>query len=410
MKFFFPNSNDAIDPSFDFQKETRSQWRSPVRDDLYPHEVFPTPPYDGVLVSKSIVDGVGNTGGKLTLAQKHRIYRSGVRKYFRLEGTSLMTMGDCGAFSYVNEVDPPVSVPEVVEFYGACGFDFGLSVDHVILGYKPEFDNTFPEISPVPENWVYRREKTIALAEDFYIQSKQSSYTFEPVGVAQGWSPHSYADSVAKLQDIGYANIAIGGLVPLKTKEIIEILFSVREILQSGVGVHLLGVTRLDSINSFKDFGVTSFDSTSPFKQAFLDRKNNYHSPNRTYRAIRIPQVDKNPKLGQMIRAGEIDSNIAFEAEKNCLDTLREYGRRKVSIEIALEALREYEKIHSPATSQIEYYEESLLDRPWEDCSCAICENIGVDVIIFRGAERNKRRGFHNLVNFYQNLRQMLTN
>ena len=42
--------------------------------------------------------------GKYTLAQRHRLYRAGVRQFFRLDtapATPVLTMGDCGAFSYI---------------------------------------------------------------------------------------------------------------------------------------------------------------------------------------------------------------------------------------------------------------------------------------------------------------------
>jgi hypothetical protein len=46
-------------------------------------------------------------------------------------------------------------------------------------------------------------------------------------------------------------------------------------------------------------------------------------------------------------------------------------------------------------------YRELLGDRPWEDCSCDICEEYGIEVAIFRGNNRNRRRGFHNTRQFY---------
>ena len=71
MKFFFPDSQDLVDPSFDFQAETRSETRVRQRDDQYPHEVFASPPYEGMLVSKGIVDGTGGeAGSRYTLAQR----------------------------------------------------------------------------------------------------------------------------------------------------------------------------------------------------------------------------------------------------------------------------------------------------------------------------------------------------
>ncbi len=70
MKFFFPDCQDLVDPSFDFRTEGRSETRIRHRHDQYPHEVFATPPYDGMLVSKAIVDGTGvDAGSRYTIAQ-----------------------------------------------------------------------------------------------------------------------------------------------------------------------------------------------------------------------------------------------------------------------------------------------------------------------------------------------------
>lgn len=53
-------------------------------------------------------------------------------------------------------------------------------------------------------------------------------------------------------------------------------------------------------------------------------------------------------------------------------------------------------------------YETLLTDRPWEECGCTVCNNLGVDVAIFRGNNRNRRRGFHNTNRFYQQFREIL--
>ena len=52
--------------------------------------------------------------------------------------------------------------------------------------------------------------------------------------------------------------------------------------------------------------------------------------------------------------------------------------------------------------SYLEEYSRTLRDRPWEDCSCPICERMGIDVAIFRRNNRNRRRGFHNIHRFYR--------
>src|SRR2546425_1360668 len=85
MKFFFPDSQDLVDPSFDFHTERRAVDRLRQRDDVYAHEVFSAPAYDGILVSKGIVEGFGGSGGRYTLAQRHRLLRVGVREFFRLD-------------------------------------------------------------------------------------------------------------------------------------------------------------------------------------------------------------------------------------------------------------------------------------------------------------------------------------
>src|SRR5437762_1270840 len=277
MKFFFPDSLDLVDPSFDFETETRSPTRVRQRDEAYAHEVFGRPPYDGLLVSKAIVDGTAVSNGRYTLAQRHRLLREGVRRFFRLdtrvELPAIETMGDCGAFSYVKEERPPYTVAEVVEFYEACGFDYGLSVDHVILGYDARIDDPLLMSDVVSAEWVRRQELTLDLARDFLTMHRSAGCRFVPVGVAQGWSPASYTRAVASLQRMGYSKIALGGMVPLKTEDILACLERIEEVRQAGTAIHLLGVTRTDNVSQFADYGVESFDSTSPLRQAFKDEK-----------------------------------------------------------------------------------------------------------------------------------------
>ena len=46
-------------------------------------------------------------------------------------------------------------------------------------------------------------------------------------------------------------------------------------------------------------------------------------------------------------------------------------------------------------------YEELLRREPWNECDCRICREHGIEVAIFRGNNRNRRRGFHNTRRFY---------
>lgn len=419
VKFFFADSFDMVDPSFDFETEIRSEWRVRQRDDQYPHEIFPTPPYDGVLVSKSLVDGYGSAGSHYSLAQRQRFWRNGVRSFMRLDQPTsdgslscrlpkLPTMGDCGAFSYVKEMVPPVTTTEVIDFYETCGFDYGISVDHVILGYDSKAGAVLPGFADAFAEWRERQKITLELASDFFNETRARGARFVPYGVAQGWSPESYAESVSELQKIGYRKIALGGMVPLRTSAILNCLESIEVVKNPSTEFHLLGVTRGEHLSRFQAYGVTSFDSTSPLRQAFKDGKDNYYARERNFTAIRVPQIEGNAKLQSRIRSGELSQDRTRGLEKNCLWALREFDRGALSVEDTLEFLLEYEEVHHPAESRALVYRETLTERPWSKCQCQICRSIGIQVIVFRGTERNKRRGFHNLRVFFDNLQTEL--
>jgi hypothetical protein len=405
MKFFFPDSQDQIDPGFDFRTEERSFLRIRQRDDLYAHEALGGRVLDGLLVSKAIVDGIPGAAGKYTLAQRQRLYREGVRRFFRLDnggGPPPMTMGDCGAFNYWREETPPYTPDQVIDFYDECGFDLGISVDHVILGYDPAADHD--SAHPQRAAWQTRQALTLDLARDFLARSQARHVRFAPLGVAQGWSPASYARAVRELQEIGYTRIAVGGMVPLKTNEIIDSLKAIETVRAADTQLHLLGITRCNNISEFATFGITSFDSTSAFRQAFKDDKDNYHVLDRSYTAVRVPQVDGNPKLMAAIKAGRISQKEASIREHECLASLYEYDRGATSLQHAVAALMHYEELFSGRHDYTAAYAETLEESPWKYCRCRICEHAGINVILFRGSERNKRRGFHNLYVFRQRL------
>ena len=410
MRFFFPDSQDLVDPSFDFATERRAPSRVRHRDDQYAHEVFPEPLYDGMLVSKGIVDGLIGGSGKYSMAQRHRLLRVGAREFFRLNRPDqpvLPVLGDCGAFTYVRETIPPYSVDEVLQFYTACDFDLGISVDHVILEFQPRWDKL--PIEDVPASVRERQLLTLELAAQFLARCKSSGLRLQPLGVAQGWSAQSYAHAVAELERIGYRYIAVGGLVPLKTTEILETLAAIDAIRRPDTMLHLLGITRLGALPHFERYGAVSFDSTSPLRQAFKDAKNNYYSPHGAYTAVRVPQVEGNPDLERRIRAGSVNQPEARRLERRCLELLRGYDSGTVHVDAALAALDEYEGVHSPSKSFGATNRQTLEARPWKDCPCEVCRRLGIDVILFRGAERNRRRGFHNLWVFYRRLQYSLS-
>ncbi|MCF4010627.1 tRNA-guanine transglycosylase DpdA [Rheinheimera sp. UJ63] len=409
VKFFFPDSHDFVDPTFDFINETNNEFRVIQRDDKYAHEIFDAPVYDGVLVSKAIVEGLSGVKGRYSVAQRQRFFREGIYKFFRLP-KSYETIGDCGAFSYVKEFEPPYSVEAVVEFYTNSGFTHGIAMDHIIFDYENADVKSSKIVGERLIECLRRTELNLENASKFLKISK--SEPFNPYGVAHGWNPNSFSESVIQLQAMGYNKIALGGMIPLKTKDILEILAKVAEVRKPTTQLHLLGINRLEHISQFYSFGVTSFDSTSPLMQGLKDDKFNYHLPEHKYTSIAIPQVDGNNTMRKLIASGAIDQDLAIKLERICLDLIIQFDQGYVSKETVLDALCEYEKLYlkdAHTKTRRGLMNKVLTDKPWVSCPCNICKEIGIHVMLKRGAARNRRRGFHNLFNAYNTIQKELS-
>ena len=149
-------------------------------------------------------------------------------------------------------------------------------------------------------------------------------------------------------------------MVPLKTHEILACLKEMSTVLEPGTQLHLLGITRCSNIGEFASLGVTSFDSTSAFRQAFKDDRDNYHTADRAYTALRVPQVDGNPKLRQQIQAGRIAQQHAFRLEQECLNALRGYDAGDVKIGTVTDALQAYQDLFGARKDYRDAYHETL--------------------------------------------------
>jgi hypothetical protein len=121
-----------------------------------------------------------------------------------------------------------------------------------------------------------------------------------------------------------------------------------------------------------------------------------------------VPQVDGNAKLKSRIQSGEISQDQAIKFERAALDLLRRYDQDDVDVDTVLGALHDYSTLWDGKTDRTAQYRETLADRPWRHCRCDLCRDVGIEVVLFRGSERNKRRGFHNLYVFEQRLRDLM--
>jgi hypothetical protein len=254
MRYFIPEWDDHVDPTYNFLTDTLTPDRDPHADEVYAHEIYPTPNYDAILVSKVVVEA--------SKKKRQKIEEIGIHEFIRFHGE---VMGDCGAFGYIKEDVPPYNTIEILDYYEKLGFNYGVSIDHLIVG-------GFAEVG-VREK---RYEITLTNAQEFIEQHKLGGYTFTPIGAAQGWSPETYANAVKELIKMGYDYIALGGLARAPSKEIIEILKAIHPHLQSHVRLHLFGVARISAIPVLRHMGVTSFDSASPLRRAWLGSGANY--------------------------------------------------------------------------------------------------------------------------------------
>lgn len=397
--FFLPENDDRVDPNYNFLTDYSEKNRNPLVNDVYAHEIFGSPQYDGLLVSKVNIDN--------STQQKRIMMRDlGMHGFYRLP-LGYPIMGDCGAFSYVDQEKPPYTTDEILDYYHDLGFDYGVSIDHLIFG-------PFQRDEEIRD---MRYNLTLTMAEEFITKYRENkklkNYRFHPIGIVQGWDPISFRKAVEHLIRLGYDYIALGGLAREQSEKIYEILKEISPVIpNSDFRMHLFGVARdIKTMRSFLKLGVTSFDSSSPLRRAWLGTGHNYHTPEKHYTAIRIPEAKETAgRVKKMISAG--DGSIEFAEykilEQAALNALREFSAGRLDISSAVESILEYDKILGENREiHEELYRELLSERPWEKCGCAICREIGIDVVVFRGNNRNRRRGFHNTHIYFTQVQEL---
>ncbi|MEM2614697.1 MAG: tRNA-guanine transglycosylase DpdA [Nitrososphaerota archaeon] len=403
VKYFIPEWDDRVDPEYNFVTDNHSKIHSqdPLRNDVYIWNIYglENVPIDGVLVSRMKI-----MENKIKYQQ---ILSEGIHNFLRLPQT-FEIMGDCGAWGYIDEEEPPFKTSETLDYYVNCGFNYGVSVDHLIV--PAYFEQKEKRWNITIEN--AREMFELWQSKDKYLNS------IRIIGVAQGWDVESYRKAVRELLKIGYDYIGLGGLArsptgkeseKIDTKTLINVVKGVwlevkkwMEKTKRKVDIHIFGVARPQIIPQLMKYGVTSFDSASFLRRAWLSAQNNYHTlDGKSYSAIRIPQTERSP------RVKEIKNERLVEMERKALEIIRLYDQGKASLEEVMKVLTEYDKLIGQRPNIEKFYVETLKDMPWKKCPCIICKNIGVEVIIFRGNNRNRRRGFHNTFVFYKKLREL---
>jgi len=353
-------------------------------------ECFDKPPFNGILVSRVNIEHTNNLRKK---AEKEGIH-SALGFYGQI-------IGDCGAFSYVSHAKPPYDPISTLSFYKKLGFDIGVTVDHLIVKTIKNADKTVRTLTEAERE--DRWNLTIENAKKMFDEAKKSDYEkMRLIGASQGWDAESYAKGVRELLTHGFDYIGLGGLARKPTLAIKKILLQVhkevRENLKNRrvrgspgpkVGIHLFGVARPDLFAAMVQCGITSFDSASPLRTAWASADKNYMLNEHFYSAVRIREAKNENEKAR---------------EKEIFESLRQFSQGRMSSSDFLDRLSQYDL--GISHTRKENVLRTLENRPWEKCDCPICAEMGLHVCIFRGCERNMRRGFHNVYQFGKLLRQ----
>ena len=120
-----------------------------------------------------------------------------------------------------------------------------------------------------------------------------------------------------------------------------------------------------------------------------------------------------------LAKRGVLHQEDLQKMEAAALDVLRRYDRGTADITETVETVLAYavpatigDLVQNlPGTRQISdlraRYERTLMDRPWERCSCPICRETSIEVMLFRASNRNKRRGIHNLHVYFNHVKNL---
>lgn len=388
LRYFIPEWDDLVDPDYDFETDTHSGGAGDWSNEVYAHQLYPEPNYDGLLISKVVAEK--------SAKKKARINALGVHRFLRVP-RAFPVMGDCGAFGYIQAEVPPYTTSEILDYYTRLDFDYGVSIDHLI-------------VTATESQKRFRYDLTIHNAEEFLREHGKRGLAWQPVGAVQGWDPQSYAEAARQYVAMGYRYIGLGGLVRTSTPEILRILQAVHQVVPESVNVHLFGLARLRALEDFARLGVRSVDSASFLRRAWMGTGQNYLTlAGELFTAIRVPEAGKSFRAKRMVSDGRALGGHVAELEAACRRALADFDRGALSVEATLDVIEEYDRLITPDRPDTRPLLRRTLEvRPWKACPCEICRRDGIQVIVFRGNNRNRRRGFHNTYVFYRLVQRAL--
>lgn len=183
---------------------------------------------------------------------------------FEFPNTSLI--GDCGAWSYKNESQPklkknfvtPEWALEQYQKYFKPG-DFVVAPDHMLIPFEGvDLDA--------------RRQFNLNSARRFLPIAEAAG--FKPMATVHGMDLEERLINIDRLYEIGYRNFSLGGLAArasqkkLLLESVSALVNKIRAVLPEA-WVHVLGVSSPGYAAAWSELGVSSYDGSSHFKEAF---------------------------------------------------------------------------------------------------------------------------------------------
>lgn len=132
---------------------------------------------------------------------------------------------------------------------------------------------------PIPAGMTDQKERTrrveMTLANALWASRQLPSGELHMFGSVQGWDVGSYQACAVALKDMGYRNLAIGGLVQRVSRrdELIEIVRGVAEVVAGEGLLHTFGIGEPRLARLLLGHGVTSTDSSSYVRSAVSERR-----------------------------------------------------------------------------------------------------------------------------------------
>lgn len=245
-------------------------------------------------------------------------------------------IGDSGAHSYRYMDEPPYSCEELLKFYSDGCFDYGMILDVVAAPWVRPGGLSRKDLEK-------RLRTTIENAETCLEIHARKRYSYGLIGVVQGWDVKSYVWCARRVLKLGFDYIAIAGQRNLNLlKKVISAVHSVVSDFDKKIKMHVLGSGSPKLIAYYLKKGIYSYDSATWLRQAWMSGANNYFvadgTKHRAYRATRV----------------------GLESY--------DFGKLKWAKKVV--------------------------------CECPICRELGQEVLLFRGRQRNFRRGFHNVYQY----------